>query len=83
MLLETIQAAQEEGSLVSGNPMNVLIYLVCCGGAPFILSGQLQVHDSQAARPVLELLGSILSDPDSARQRMHWALNGIREGERT
>ena len=83
VLLETIQAAQEEGSIVSGNPMNVLIYLVCCGGAPFILSGQLQVHDSQAARPVLELLGSILSDPDSARQRMHWALNGIREGERT
>ena len=83
VLLETIQAAQEEGSIVSGTPMNVLIYLVCCGGAPFILSGQLQVHDSQAARPVLELLGSILSDPDSARQRMHWALNGIREGERT
>lgn len=83
VLLETIQAAQEEGSIVSGNPMNILIYLVCCGGAPFILSGQLQVHDPQAARPVLELLGSILSDPASAKQRMHWALNGIRQGECT
>ena len=58
--------------------INILIYLVCCGGAPFILSGQLQVHDPKAARPVLDLLGSILNDPESARQRMTWALRGIR-----
>ena len=53
VLLETIQAAQEEGSIVSGNPMNVLIYLCCCVGALVILSGTLQVHDSLSARPFL------------------------------
>lgn len=78
VLLETIREAQQEGSVLMGDPMNILIYLVCCGGAPFILSGQLQVHDSKAARPVLDLLGSILNDPESARQRMTWALRGIR-----
>lgn len=78
VLLKTIREAQQEGSIVDGNPMNILIYLVCCGGAPFILSGQLQVHDPQAARPVLELLGALLADPESARQRMTWALRGIR-----
>ena len=80
VLLETIREAQQEGSVLMGDPMNILIYLVCCGGAPFILSGQLQVHDSKAARPVLDLLGSILNDPESARQRMTWALRGIRRG---
>ena len=30
-------------------------------------------------RPVLDLLGSILNDPESARQRMTWALRGIRQ----
>ena len=78
VLLETIREAQQEGSVLMGDPMNILIYLVCCGGAPFILSGQLQVHDPKAARPVLDLLGSILNDPESARQRMTWALRGIR-----
>ena len=61
-----------------GYTIKILINLVCCGVAPFILSGQLQVHDSKAARPVLDLLGSILNDPESARQRMTWALRGIR-----
>lgn len=79
VLLKTIREAQEEGSIVGGNPMNVLVYLVCCGGAPFILSGQLQVHDPQAAQPVLELLGTLLNNPESARQRMTWALRGIRQ----
>lgn len=79
VLLETIREAQQEGSILSGNPMNMLIYLVCCGGAPFILSGQLQVHDPKSVRPVLDLLGSILNDPESARQRMTWALRGIRQ----
>lgn len=79
VVLETIRKAQQEGSILSGDPMNILIYLVCCGGAPFILSGQLQVHDPRAARPVLDLLGSILNDPESARQRMTWALRGIRQ----
>ena len=55
VLLETIREAQEEGSVLQGDPMNILIYLVCCGGAPFILSGQLQVHDPNAVRPVLDL----------------------------
>ena len=77
VLLETIREAQEEGSVLQGDPMNILIYLVCCGGAPFILSGQLQVHDPNAVRPVLDLLGS--NDPESARQRMTWALRGIRQ----
>ena len=78
VLLETIREAQQEGSVLMGDPMNILIYLVCCGGAPFILSGQLQVHDPKAARPVLDLLGSILNDPESARQRTTWTLRGIR-----
>ncbi|MFR4436736.1 MAG: hypothetical protein ACLT8C_03335 [Akkermansia muciniphila] len=78
VLLETIREAQQEGSVLMGDPMNILINHVCCGGAPIILSGQLQVHDSKAARPVLDLLGSILNDPESARQRMTWALRGIR-----
>lgn len=70
VLLETIREAQEEGSVLQGDPMNILIYLVCCGGAPFILSGQLQVHDPNAVRPVLDLLGSILNDPGK-RQAAH------------
>lgn len=34
VLLETIREAQQEGSVLMGDPMNILIYLVCCGGAP-------------------------------------------------
>lgn len=31
VLLETIREAQQEGSVLMGDPMNILIYLVCCG----------------------------------------------------
>ena len=34
VLLETIREAQQEGSVLMGDPMNILIYLVCCGGEP-------------------------------------------------
>lgn len=79
VLLETIREAQKEETIVAGDPMNILIYLACSGAAPFILSGQLEVHDAQAARPVLDMLGSLLTNPESARQRIHWALQGIRQ----
>lgn len=79
VLLKTIREAQNEGSVVMGEPMNILIYLACCGGVPFILAGQLQVHNPEHTRPVLDLLGAILNDPKSARQRMDWALQGIHQ----
>lgn len=79
VVLDTIRAAQAEDSIVEGDPVNILIFLVSCGAAPFILSGQLQVHDPKAARPVLDMLGAVLNNPEKAKQRMSWALRGIRK----
>jgi AcrR family transcriptional regulator len=77
LLLELIAAAQAEGDLPAAEPHHQLLFIMSALGGPLLLSrGPLQHCDWLPARaaPIL----SWMADPLAARQRLHWALQGIR-----
>ena len=79
LLLEQVQKAQAEGSLVAGNPLQLMIFIMGSVGLPLVIAGggrQLGWLPPEAA-PFL----SQIDNPEAARQRLTWALRGLRRSE--
>lgn len=81
LLLEQVQKAQAEGSLVAANPLQLMIFIMGSVGLPLVIAGggrQLGWLPREAA-PFL----AQIDNPEAARQRLAWALRGLRptEGE--
>lgn len=71
--------AQAEGSLVAGNPLQLMIFIMGSVGLPLVIAGggrQLGWLPPEAA-PFL----SQIDNPEAARQRLTWALRGLRRPE--
>ncbi|MFM4805685.1 TetR/AcrR family transcriptional regulator [Aeromonas bivalvium] len=76
LLLEQVQKAQAEGSLVPGHPIQLMIFMMGSVGLPLVIAGsgrQLDWLPPEAA-PFL----SQIDNPEAARQRLTWALRGLR-----
>lgn len=76
LLLEQVQKAQAEGSLVAGHPLQLMIFIMGSVGLPLVIAGggrQLGWLPPEAA-PFL----SQIDNPEAARQRLTWALRGLR-----
>lgn len=79
LLLEQVQKAQAEGALVAGNPLQLMIFIMGSVGLPLVIAGggrQLGWLPPEAA-PFL----SQIDNPEAARQRLTWALRGLRGSE--
>ena len=79
LLLEQVRNAQAEGSLVAGNPLQLMIFIMGSVGLPLVIAGggrQLGWLPPEAA-PFL----SQIDNPEAARQRLAWALRGLRRTE--
>ncbi|SIR21692.1 transcriptional regulator, TetR family [Aeromonas sp. RU39B] len=76
LLLDLIRQAQAQGALRAGHPLQLMIFIMGAVGMPLILGGG--AHQlawlSASAAPLLEQIDS----PDAARQRLAWALDGVR-----
>ncbi|WP_429022816.1 TetR/AcrR family transcriptional regulator [Aeromonas allosaccharophila] len=76
LLIEQVRMAQAEGSLVAGHPLQLMIFIMGSVGLPLVIAGsgrQLGWLPEQAA-PFL----SQIDNPEAARQRLVWALHGLR-----
>lgn len=76
LLLEQVQRAQTEGSLVAGDPVQLMIFIMGAVGLPLVIAGggrQLGWLPEQAA-PFL----AHIDNPEAAQQRLVWALRGLR-----
>ncbi|MDH0319565.1 LysR substrate-binding domain-containing protein [Aeromonas caviae] len=76
LLIEQVRMAQAEGSLVAGHPLQLMIFIMGSVGLPLVIAGsgrQLGWLPEEAA-PFL----SQIDNPEAARQRLVWALRGLR-----
>jgi hypothetical protein len=77
LLIEQVRNAhQAEGSLVAGHPLQLMIFIMGSVGLPLVIAGggrQLGWLPEKAA-PFL----SQIDNPEAARQRLVWALRGLR-----
>lgn len=76
LLLRLLEEAQREGSLISGPPIPMMMFIMAAAGLPMVLGrGPLQRLDwiGEGTAPFLDLLG----DPQLARQRLEWAFKGL------
>ena len=74
-----MRTAQAEGSLVAGHPLQLMIFIMGSVGLPLVIAGsgrQLGWLPPEAA-PFL----SQIDNPEAARQRLAWALRGLRRTE--
>ncbi|MFZ6861753.1 TetR/AcrR family transcriptional regulator [Undibacterium sp. Ji67W] len=68
--------AQREKSIVSGSTLHLVIFIMTAVGMPMLLAGEMMrgcdwlPDDAQKIR-------NLMRDPDSAKQRLLWALAGI------
>ena len=79
LLIEQVRMAQAEGSLVAGHPLQLMIFIMGSVGLPLVIAGsgrQLGWLPPEAA-PFL----SQIDNPEAARQRLAWALRGLRRTE--
>ena len=79
LLIEQVRTAQAEGSLVAGHPLQLMIFIMGSVGLPLVIAGsgrQLGWLPPEAA-PFL----SQIDNPEAARQRLAWALRGLRRTE--
>lgn len=77
LLLELIAAAQAEGELPATEPHQLLLFIMSTLGGPLLLaSGPLQ--ECHWLPPQAKPLITWMADPQAARQRLQWALQGIR-----
>ncbi len=77
LLLELIAAAQAEGELPATEPHQLLLFIMSSLGGPLLLAkGPLQ--ESNWLPPQATQLIAWMADPQAARQRLQWALQGIR-----
>ena len=77
LLLELIATAQAEGDLQVAEPRHQLLFIMSTLGGPLLLAaGPLQACHwlPPQAGPLIQKM----ADADAARQRLHWALQGIR-----
>ena len=76
LLLEQVRAAQAEGSLVPGNPIQLMIFIMGSVGLPLVIAGNSRQLDwlPREAAPFL----SQIDNPDAALERLTWALRGLR-----
>lgn len=77
VILEEIRAAQEAGSLVEGDPENMLMYLIGATGLPLILCRFL-LGDAAPVTELFRNINHISLQRESLAQRLDWALLGIR-----
>ena len=78
-LIGLVRTAQAEGSLVAGHPLQLMIFIMGSVGLPLVIAGsgrQLGWLPPEAA-PFL----SQIDNPEAARQRLAWALRGLRRTE--
>jgi len=77
LLLELIGAAQNEGDLLPEEPGHLLLFIMMTIGMPLVLAGG-PLRDCDWLPPRATDLVSWMGDPRAARQRLVWALKGIR-----
>lgn len=79
LLLEQVQKAQAEGSLVAGNPLQLMIFIMGSVGLPLVIAGSGRQLGwlPELAAPFLSQIDS----PETARQRLVWALRGLHRHE--
>jgi AcrR family transcriptional regulator len=80
LLLRLIAAAQAEGDLVAEDPLQVLCMLMGSVGLPLLVASAWQ-GSPPFDKAVSAALGNIVRDPERIRQRLDWALHGLRPGE--
>jgi AcrR family transcriptional regulator len=76
LLVEAIQAAQEEGGLVREDPLQVLCFLMASVGLPRLLAGAWQ-GPPLFDKALSAALGRIARDRSRIEQRLDWAIRGL------
>ncbi len=76
LLVEAIQAAQEEGSLVREDPLQVLCFLMASVGLPRLLAGAWQ-GPPLFDKALSAALARIARDRARIEQRLDWAIRGL------
>lgn len=80
LLLRLVTDAQAEGAIVAEDPLQVLCMLMGSVGLPMLVAGAWQ-GSSPFGKTISAALGRIARDPERIRQRLDWALRGLRPGE--
>ncbi len=76
LLLEAIQAAQQEGSLVREDPLQLLCFLMASVGLPRLLAGAWQ-GAPLFGKPLSAALGRIARERSRIEQRLDWGIRGL------
>lgn len=76
LLLEQVRRAQAEGALVAGHPLQLMIFIMGAVGLPLLIAGggQRLAWLPEQGAPLL----AQIDNPEAARQRLGWALRGLR-----
>jgi AcrR family transcriptional regulator len=80
LLLRLVAAAQAEGDIVAEEPLQVLCLLMGSVGLPLLVASAWQ-GSSPFDKTFSAALGRIVRDPQRIRQRLDWALRGLRPEE--
>jgi len=68
--------AQQEKSIVSGSTLHLVIFIMTAVGMPMLLAGEMMKGCNWLPDDV-QKIRDLMRDPDSAKQRLVWALAGI------
>ena len=81
IIYRLLQAAQSENSIPDGSVLHIMIFIMTAVGMPMLLAGEVMQGctwlpaDAQKIR-------DLMRDPSAAKQRLVWALSGIRRQEK-
>lgn len=76
VILDEIRAAQEAGTLVAGEPENMLMYLIGATGLPIILCRFL-LGEVRPETELVKAINRLSGEREAMNQRLAWALRGI------
>ena len=76
LLIAAVQAAQDEGSLVREDPLQVLCFLMASVGLPRLLAGAWQ-GPPLFGKTLSAALGRIARDRSRIEQRLDWGIRGL------
>lgn len=74
LILALVMQAQQEGCLMAGNPLQMMIFVMMACGVPLLVASGMP---GEWLAPQVQMLKALMADPQAARQRLQWALKGL------